>query len=147
VTVQRVFGLFRAEPGQCLLYLLMRFLLGMGCGIAAEVSLAIAAVIAAIPFGGIGAILYCTLHTAALPGKAVMIGGWVVLGLIFLTLFIGVAIMVIGYVHCFLGSYALYFLGGRYPMLGQILEQNQPTPALLYPNPYPPYNPTPAGAQ
>jgi hypothetical protein len=149
VTAERVFALLRAEPGQCLLYLLMRFLLGLACIVGAEIALAIAALITALPFGAIAAVLWATLHNGASGGKALMITGWVLLGLVFLALVICAAIIVIGYVHCFLRSYAIYFLAGRYPLLSQILEQNlPPSPSsALYPTPYPPYTPTPAPGQ
>jgi len=48
--------------------------------------------------------------------------------------------MAIGTVVTFLESYALYFLGGRYPMLGDLLDRSTPPPpAIPYPPPPPGY--------
>ncbi|QMV19297.1 hypothetical protein GOB94_11850 [Granulicella sp. 5B5] len=143
-TVQRVLSLVRAEPGQFILYLLLRMVLSFAFTLVAEIGLAIGAVIALIPIGVGGGILWMALHSGGVIGKAVMITGWVVLAIAFLTVFVCAAIMTLGYVRSFLKTYSLYFLGGRYPRLGEYLDQYQatlPIPAPSYPQPYPPYAP------
>jgi hypothetical protein len=145
-TVQRVWSLVRAEPGQVILYLLMRFLLGLAGSIVASVGLAIGAMIAAIPLGGAGALAWLSLRHAGLAGHVLMVGSWVVLGLVLAVLVILAAIMVFGYIYTFLQAYALYFLGGRYPLVGQYLEPFLP-PVYAYPPTapvYPNYPPPPA---
>ena len=139
-TVRRVFTLLRVEPGQCLLYLLMRVVLGFVCVLAAEIGLVLAGLLSAVPFGAAAAVLWGLLHNVGLTGKVAMFTGWALLAGVFVLLFIGVAIMVIGYIQCFLRAYAIYFLAGRYPLLGSVLEQNTPPPpAVTYPyTPYPP---------
>jgi hypothetical protein len=47
----------------------------------------------------------------------------------------------------FFQAYALYFLGGRYPLLGDLLDRSTPPPAYAFaaafpPSP-PPYQPPP----
>ena len=48
-------------------------------------------------------------------------------------------LLAIGPVYTFLDSYALYFLGGRYPLLGDLLERSTPPPASAIPEAYAPY--------
>jgi hypothetical protein len=139
VTVKRVFGLLRAEPGQVLLYLLMRVILGFAGALAGEIALGIGSLIVLIPFGAAGAGLWFGFHNSGVGGHIVMIGGWIVLGIALLLLVVLAAIMVLGSVYTFLQAYALYFLGGRYPLLGNYLEPAPPTPAIPpgYPAPLP----------
>jgi len=140
-TVRRVWHLLRAEPGAVLLYVLMRFLLGIGCALAADCVLFFAALIALIPFGGAAVVDWFALRHATFAGHVAMITIWVVLGLIFLVLIFLAAIMLIGYVFVFMQAYALYFLGGRYPLVGEYLAAFVPPP-----HPYagmPPIHPPP----
>jgi hypothetical protein len=138
VTVGRVWSLFRAEPGQVILYLLMRFLLNMAGAICAYIALVLSAVIALIPFGGAGVLAWVSLRHSGIAGHAVMVAAWAVLGLILTALVVIAAIMLFGYITTFLQAYALYFLGGRYPLVGQYLEPFLP-PVYSYPVAAPPY--------
>ena len=147
-TVRRVLRLTLAEPGQVALYILMRFVLSLAGGIACYIPIGLGMLIALIPLGGAGAALWIALRHASLPGHIVMIAGWAILGLIFLALLFLAAMMLFGSVFTFLQAYALFFLGGRYPLLGDILVPN-PLPAPIYPAPPPPayiqpIDPTPA---
>ena len=146
-TLARVGRLVRAEPGQAALYVFLRLLMGIAGVIAAEMALVMAAVIALIPFGGVGLLLWKVLHGGGL-ATGILFGLFAaVLGLGFIALFVCAAIVAIGYVHVFLQAYALYFLGGRYPLLGQYLEPVLPQtvypaapwgPPAYYPPPAPP---------
>ena len=102
VTVRRVFALLRAETGQVLLFVLLRFVLGFVGAVVAEIGIAIGMLIALIPFGGLAAGLWFGLHRAGAAGYAIMICGWVVLGLLFLALLFIAAFMLLGYVYTFL---------------------------------------------
>lgn len=132
-TARRVFSLVRAEPGQTLLYLVMRVLLAFAGALIFEVALIFGLLIALIPLGGIGLVLWAALHHAGTGGHVLMIAGWVVLGIILFVLLVGAVIMALGYLHTFLQAYALYFLGGRYPQVGQYLEPLLPQPNYAYP--------------
>ena len=143
-TVRRVFALVRAEFGQCTLYLLLRLALSIACAFVAEIGLALGALIALIPIGVGGGILWMALHNGGIVSKIVMITGWVVLALAFVVVILFAAIMVMGYVHSFIKTYSLYFLGGRYPRVGEYLDAYLATvlaPAQPYPHSYPPYAP------
>ena len=151
VTVQRVWGLLRSEPGPVALYVLMRFLLGLAGSIAADCILVVAAFLALIPLGGVGLVAWLSLHHAGIVGHVLMIAAWVVLGLVFLVLLALAAMMLFGYVFTFLQAYALYFLGGRYPLVGAYLDPFLPPP-YPYPGaapmapPIPPMQPPPQSA-
>jgi hypothetical protein len=141
-TVRRVWRLLRGEPGPVALYVLMRFLLSIAGSIAADVVLVIGALIALIPLGGSALIAWLSLRHASLTGHIVMIAAWVVLALAFLALVLVAAIILVGYVFTFLQAYALYFLGGRYPLVGAYLEPFLP-PLYAYPR-VPPMGAPPA---
>jgi len=147
-TVRRVVDLTRAEPGQVLLYIFMRLVLGFAGAIVFEFALVFGLLIALVPLGGIAAILWVALHHAGFVGYAFMVVGWVILGIIFLVLLIVACIMGSGYLYTFLQAYALYFLGGRYPLVGGYLEPLLPQPVYAYPGVpqgyYPPVPPAEA---
>jgi hypothetical protein len=137
LTVSRILRLLRNEPGQVLLYLLMHFLMRIAGVIVGYFILGFALLIALIPFGGVGLALWLGLRHAGLGGHILMVAGFVVLGLILATLLVLASIMLFGYLLTFLRAYSLYFLGGRYPMIGDQLERFMPPPA--YPPPPPGY--------
>jgi len=51
-----------------------------------------------------------------------MIAGAVVLGLCFYAVIVYLSLGTVGYLMALLNAYAIYFLGGRYPLLGSMLE-------------------------
>ena len=145
-TVERVFQLIIAEPAQVLLYLLMHLLMKFVGGICCALTVGIAALIAAIPLGGIGAVLWFTLHQGPMGLRIAMYAALAVLALLMLAVIILLAILTGGYLRTFLQAYALFFLGGRYPALGNYLEPFLPPPPPVYAAypPYPGYPPPPA---
>jgi hypothetical protein len=141
-TVRRVYDMFRAEPGQILLYLVMRIVLGIACGLAAEIILFIVIAIAAIPLGIVALILWAALHNGATASHVTMICAWVILGLVFLAVVLAAIFMVMGFVYSFFRAYALFFLGGRNPHVGAYLEPLLPPLPPAFPPPgYPPVAP------
>jgi len=144
-TVRRVIALTRAETGQVALYVLLRVCLGIAGTFVAYLFLGIVALIVGAPLGGIGFGLWKGLHLAGAGAHAGMIAGWVLLALVLVTaLAIGV-ISLFGYLFTFLQAYAIFFLGGRYPLMGQLLAE-PPVPVIPSPRvqPWPlPYYTTP----
>lgn len=139
-TVARVRRLCRAEPGQVLLYLLLRFGLVLAGALAGELVIFLGALIALIPLGALAAILWVALRHAGLVAHIVMVGGWIVLGLVLLAAIVLAGVILFGILFCFLQAYALYFLGGRYPLVGQYLEPLLPHhPTSVPPYGLPPY--------
>jgi len=140
-TASRIWRLVRAEPLQCLLYLIMRFVLNFAGTLCAEFILVFASLIALVPLGGLGVVDYFVLHNAGIGGKVLMVLIWVLLGALFFVLFFAALIMLVGYILTFLQAYALYFLGGRYPLLGQYLAPFWPASHRIIPPPA--YEPPP----
>ncbi len=128
VTVSRVIRFVRDEPGQVILYAILLLLMRIAGAIVAYFVLAILALIAFIPLGGGGLIFWLALRHDGIGAHVVMIVGWVVLGLILAAVTIVAGIMLFGYLFTFFQAYALYFLGGRYPMLGAWLERPPASP-------------------
>ncbi len=133
-TLRRVWSLILAEPLEIALYLLMKFLLIMAGAIVAYIALLIGALVLLIPLGGASLGLWFALRHATGGGHLLLIAGWVVASLILLVLMTMAAIMAFGYLLTFLQAYAIYFLAGRYPLLGEILD---PTPGLPFTPPPP----------
>jgi len=144
-TVRRVIALTRAETGQVALYVLLRVCLGIAGTFVSYLVLGVLALIVGAPLGGLGFGLWATLHTAGAAARAGMISGWVLLSLALVTaLGIGV-ICLFGYLFTFLQAYAIFFLGGRYPLMGELLvEPPAPVIPAAQPQPWPlPYYTTP----
>lgn len=144
-TVRRVIALTRAETGQVALYVLLRVCLGIAGTFVSYLFLGVLALIVGAPLGGLGFGLWSWLHLAGTSARAGMIGGWVVLALALLAV-IGVGVICLfGYLFTFLQAYAIFFLGGRYPLMGQLLtEPPAPVVPAAHVQPWPlPYYTTP----
>jgi hypothetical protein len=128
-TVRRVIALTRAETGQVALYILLRFCLVVAGGFVAELLIALLAIIVGAPLGGLGFGLWATLHAAGSAARAGMVGGWVILGLALVAALAVAVISLFGYLFTFMQAYAIFFLSGRYPLLGQLLTE-PPAPVL-----------------
>ena len=133
-TVRRVIALTRAETGQVTLYLLLRLCLATAGAFAAELLLGLAVLVIGPPLGGVGFGLWKGLHLAGGAARAGMIGGWVVLAIALLAALAVGVICLFGYLSTFLQAYAIFFLSGRYPLMGQLLTE-PPAPVL------PPHSP------
>ena len=150
-TLSRLRAVVGAAPGEIALYLLLRFLLGLVAAIGAEILIFLILLVSLIPFAIVGGVLWLVLHHVGTVGTAALIAAAIVGGLVLLVWMACVCIGLVGTVFVFTQSYALYFLGGRYPLLGNILEP----PQFVHPTPPPlaakdeggpplPMDPTPA---
>ena len=126
--IRRIVLLIRGEPGQVALYLVMRFLLLMAWAMCSYVAILVGVLILLVPLGGVGAILWATLRHSGPAGHVVMVMGWVVLGAVLATVVIFALIALLGSGLVFLQAYAIYFLGGRYPLLARLLEPGPGAP-------------------
>ena len=122
----RVRALLAAEPGQVALYVFLRFVLGIVFGIAAEIAVFFILLLSLIPPGIVGVILWLLLHKAGAGGYALLIGCAIVGGILFFCYAVCVVICLMGSVMVFSQAYALYFLGGRFPLLGDLLDRSTP---------------------
>lgn len=118
--------LFRNEPGSFLFYLFMKFVVTILAGIVAELCIVISMLILCIPLGGVAAAFWFLLHQSGPFGTAVMYITFGLLGLVFLVAFLGVIICIMCAVLTFYQAYALYFLGGRIPVIGNLLQPPGP---------------------
>jgi len=137
-SLRRLRALLQAEPGQVALYVLLRLLLSLVFGILAELGLAIVLLVSLIPPAIVGLVLWLALHKAGAGGTVALIGLGVVGALIYLCWAVCVVIGAIGTLFTFNQAYALYFLGGRYPLLGDLLDRSAPPPAFAYTPGFPP---------
>jgi uncharacterized membrane protein YhaH (DUF805 family) len=139
VTVHRVLRLIRMEPGQIALYILLLVILRIAGSIVCSIILVFAILIAMVPLGGGGLILWLALRHAGPVGQFAMYAGLAVLGLLLIAAVILASIVLFGYMYTFFQAYTLYFLGGRYPMLGAYLQppapEWTPPPAPVFPSP------------
>lgn len=137
----RVGDLIKASPGEVFLYVLLRILLSVFFTVCAGAAVALTGLLSFIPFGLVGALFFQLLHRAGLAGHVLMAAGFTLEAFVFAVWMICVYVAVIGYLYTFLHAYALYFLGGRYRLLGDLLE---PPPAPVE-TPEPPAPTPPAG--
>ena len=138
--LRRVGNLIRNEPGQLALYILIKIGIGvagyMGILFAFEIAAMIAGLLLAVVVGLIGFLL----HLVGVP-TAVLIGLGIFVAIAFYIVVIGYGMIVaIGPIFTFMQAYTLYFLGGRYPLVGELLERSTPSPmmppaAYVYPPP------------
>ncbi len=136
--LRRAFEIIRHEPGSVIFYLFMKFVLSILAGIAAEICIALALFVAAIPLGIVGGVLWFTLRHAGPLGVAILYFSFGLLSIVLLAAAIILVFCIAGAVLIFYQSYALYFVAGRYPRLGAILEPPPPPLPDLPPMPFPP---------
>lgn len=129
--------LIRNEPGSFLFYLFMKFVVTIVAGIVAEFCIVICMLILGIPLGGVAAALWFLLHQSGPFGAAVMYITFGLLGLVFLVVFLGAIICILCAVLTFYQAYALYFLGGRITVIGNLLQPPSPEPPPIAPPPMP----------
>ncbi len=128
--LRRFFALFRTEPGPVALYVILKIALSIAAFVAMEAAILIVEFIAAIPLGLIALLGWFLLRSAGDAGHLMMLTGAILLLALFGAFLFYCGMLVMGSIHVFLQAYALYFLGGRYPLLGDMLEP--PSPAFPY---------------
>ena len=133
----RFLQLFRAEPIQICAYIAFKILFAIAGVVAAQVAIVVAETVVAIPFGLLALLGWFLFRSLGLSGHILLVAGSILLALIFCAAMIYVVTLVLGCAHMFYQAYAVYFLGGRYPLLGDLLEPpNLPTtetPSLFEP--------------
>jgi len=132
---RRMGELIRREPGEFFLYALLKTVLGGAAYFGAMLVFEIVLFIVIFVIGLIAAAMGFVLHLAGVPSALLIFLG---IGLaIVVVLFLSVygLLLAIGPIFTFLDAYALFFLGGRYPLLGDLLDRSTPAPAYV---PYPP---------
>jgi hypothetical protein len=120
--MRRGWALFAADPLNCLGYLGMKLVLAAIGYFMQGFVVPICLIPAALLFALVGFVGWLILHSAGAAGVVMMVVGAVILGLFFFAVVVYVGIFSTGYLLLLLDAYAIYFLGGRYPMLGNLLE-------------------------
>jgi hypothetical protein len=128
--LRRFFALCAAEPGPMAAFVVFKILLAVAGGIAMEAVILIIEIFVAIPFVLIAVLGGFLLRSAGEAGQLMMVTGGIILGILFGACLFYCVMLVMGSLSVFFQAYALYFLGGRYPTLGDILEP--PAPTLPY---------------
>lgn len=142
---RRMGVLIQQEPGEFALYVLLKTVLGIAGYFAAIILWEIAFLLATLIIGIVVALIGFGLHAAGVPTIALAVPGillaiaWYVFAVFYSMLF------GIGPVLTWMDAYAIYFLGGRYPLLGDLLDRSTPPPPspllipyAAYPPPLPP---------
>jgi hypothetical protein len=124
--ISRTKELMRRETGSVLFYFLMKFAFTLAASVAAELCILAALFVIAIPVGIIGGGFWLALHRVDEFGTLFMYVSLGLLGVISLAAFLIAIICIAGAVLIFYQAYALYFLGGRIPCLGDLLEPPPP---------------------
>ena len=126
--IGRGFQVFVADPIQVILYLILKPILFVIGYMMQSIALGIA-MIPVILLIVIGAVIAgVTMHHSGAGGGLLFIAAAVVFYIAFIALIIYVSIGMIGYLLTLLEAYGIYFLGGRYPLLGNILEPGPGAP-------------------
>jgi hypothetical protein len=120
--MQRFSQLLKAEPWQAISYIFFKVILSFGGGVGWYIGILLAMILAAIPFGIVAGLGWLLLHSFGLIGHILMTVGGMVLYLLFMVFLFYMEIGLYGCILVFLQAYALYFLGGRYTLLGDLLE-------------------------
>jgi hypothetical protein len=132
VAMGRFMALLRAEPGQVFFFCCFKVLLGIVALIAMELAIFIAEFVVAIPLGVVGFFGWLILHQLGAAGVLMMTVGAVLLYVAFVVFFFYFVLGMQGCIMTFFQAYGMYFLGGRYPLLGDMMDRFIPQP---YPYP------------
>lgn len=143
---RRLGELIRMEPGEFALYTLLKAVLGIAGYICSTILGEIVFLVSTLIVGIMVFFFGFLLHLAGVPTAVLAILG-VIFAVAWYVIVLGYTLMLtIGPVFTFLTAYSLYFLGGRYPLLGDLLDRS--TPMLPpYPAAYAVYQPPPNPAR
>jgi hypothetical protein len=120
--LQRGFAMFTANWVDCLLYVFLKYILGAIGGLMQGIIGEIVILLIVAIFALVGLIGWAILHLLGTAGSVLMVVGAILLGVSFLVVYFYAVTGIAGYLMMLLESYAVYFLGGRYPLLGSLLE-------------------------
>lgn len=123
----RRFGLLlRYEPGEVLLYMVLKGTMQLAGSMAINLAFQLAFLLIGLAFALVGGLIGYGLHMLGAPLPALWLPAGV-LGVPVMLLLAGYGLFLgMGSVATFLQAYLLYFLGGRYPALGELLEPTAP---------------------
>jgi hypothetical protein len=129
--ISRGFAVFVADPLHCILYLILKpilFFVGFIIQYVSLLVLMIPIVIIIVIVAIIGVAISAALGGSGGPGHLLGFAAGVVLYLAFFVAMFWYQFGTLGYVTTLLEAYSVYFLGGRYPLLGNMLEPGPGAP-------------------
>ena len=130
--LRRMLALLRQETGEFLLFVLLRLGLGICAYVGILIAWEIVLILSTLIVGGIAFALGYLLHLAGIP-SAVLIALAIILGVLWYLFHVGIVMVyAFGIVLTFLDAYPLYFLGGRYPLLGDLMDRSELPPMDPY---------------
>jgi hypothetical protein len=132
---RRFFQLARREPGELCIYVLIKIGLAIAGYLGQSVVAYVLMLVLEIVIGGLVFIGYMILHTLGASDTLMIVLACVIVLPIFLFLIFYTTFLLVGIVLTFLQAYSFYFLGGRYPLLGDLLDRSTPPPPPLPPPP------------
>jgi hypothetical protein len=136
----RFFRLLKAQFGAVVIYVLLRFAVGIAITWILMLGLFMGLAIGGLAAFGIGTLLYHTLW-GSFVGQVVCVALAIMTGLIVVTIYLLAIISIYGTAAVFKQSYALYFFGGRYRELGELIEPPPPSGEEIPFNLFPPASP------
>lgn len=139
--MRRLMAMIQQEPGQIFLFCLFKVLLGIAAFIALEIATLMVELVGAIPLCIVAFLGWFVLHQLGAAGTLMMAAGAVLLYLAFAAFIFYIIIGMQGCILTFFQAYAMYFLGGRYPLLGNLMDEFAPQPYLYPPSFSPPAMP------
>jgi len=132
---QRAGRLVRNEPGAVCLYTVIKIAIflvgGMAVGVFFYIFLFAVILVAFI----VGFLAYFLMHLLHVPQEAMSVIGIIAGFLLYISTIVFGITFANGTLYTILESYSLYFLGGRYPMLGDILDRTTPSSETNTPPP------------
>jgi hypothetical protein len=135
---RRMIELIRREPGEFAIFVLLKTGLGIAAHIGAIILWEIAFLLCSLLLGIVVFFFGFLIHLAGVPTTVLTALG-IFLAIVWYLFATTYSLMLaIGPAWTFLDAFALYFLGGRYPMLGDLLDRSTPAPQVTqtYSSPY-----------
>jgi hypothetical protein len=129
--IGRGFAVFVADPLHCVLYLILKpilFIVGFIIQYVSMIVVMIPVVIVVAIVAVIGIAISTALGGSGGPGHLLGFAAGVMLYLAFIAAMFWYQFGTLGYVTTLLEAYGAYFLGGRYPLLGNLLESGPGAP-------------------
>lgn len=147
---RRMGELIRREPGEFAIYTLLKVGLAVAAYMGAIIAWEIVFILASLIVGAVVVFFGFLLHLVGIPKIVLVVLGVLVAVVWYFFALVYSLMLIIGPVFTFIDAYALYFLGGRYPILGELLDRSRPVPPYIpgypVPPPYPSFPPPPPAA-
>ena len=147
-TARLFFRLLSNRPGGVIVYMLLRFAMQIGLGMAGGMAALLVLGVAVLCGGGAGFVLYRGFAHAGAGGMAIFVLYCVVAGLALLALYLLTLACIHGSIGTFKECFAVCFYGGYYPPLGSQMEPPKSGGWAAPPPPVPPPgSPLPQGTE